>query len=276
MARRDPRNVVRFRTAADLGDVQLLRAEFETHCFERHVHDELVIAVTERGAGRFVSRGTCDIASADAVGVFNPGEPHEGGVFDAAGWCYRAIYLGPCVLQDLAEAIVGRRDVVPHVRRNTVADPTLARLAFATHAALDGSMTRLTRQTRLMDVYAYLIGAHAEASAVPAATPPARARVARAVELMQDRFAENLSVEELAAATGLSPFHFIRTFRRGFGMPPHGYLTQIRLRHARAALASGAALADVAQAAGFCDQSHLTRHFKRSYGMTPAQYAAQF
>jgi len=63
-------------------------------------------------------------------------------------------------------------------------------------------------------------------------------------------------------------------FRRGLGMPPHGYLTQIRLRHARAVLASGVAPAEAAVDAGFCDQSHLTRHFKRSYGITPAQYAA--
>jgi AraC-like DNA-binding protein len=277
MARRDPRNRTRFRAAVDLGDVQLLRAEFETLRFERHVHDELVIVVTERGAGRYLSRGTRDFASTRAVGVFNPGEPHEGGVFDTAhGWCYRAIYLGPRVLQRLGEAVVGKQDVVPYVRRNAVADAHLASLAFATHEVLEQSTSRLTREAHLIDAYARLVGAHAEMSIVPATPAPALARVARAVELMQDRFAENLSVDELARVTGLSPFHFIRMFRRGLGMPPHGYLTQVRLRHARAALASGVSPAEAALAAGFCDQSHLTKHFKRSYGITPAQYAAQF
>jgi AraC-like DNA-binding protein len=289
MARHDPLNRARFRMALDLGDVQLLRADFQTHRFERHVHDELVLVVTERGAGRYLSRGTRDFASTDAVGVFNPGEPHEGGVFDPArGWQYRAIYVGPQALQRLGEAVVGQQDVVPYVRRNAVVDGRLARLVVATHAALEESSSRLTRETRLIEVYAHLLsGAHAEIASVPAAAAPfdwaegrperdrgARARVARALEVMHDRFTENVSVDELATVTGLSPFHFIRTFRSGFGMPPHAYLTQIRLRHARAALASGIAPADAAIAAGFCDQSHLTKHFKRSYGITPAQYAA--
>jgi AraC-like DNA-binding protein len=277
MARRDPLNHTRFRTAPDLGDVQLLRAEFQTHRFERHVHDELVIVVTERGAGRYLSRGTREITSTRAMGVFNPGEPHEGGVFDTArGWCYRGIYLGPRVMQRLSEAVLGKENVVPYVRQNAVADARLASLVRAAHEALDQSTSRLARETCLIDTYAHLTGAHAVALAVPATISPARARVSKALDLMQDRFAENLSVEELARATELSPFHFIRMFRRGLGMPPHGYLTQIRLRHARRALAAGMAPAEAALASGFCDQSHLTKHFKRSYGITPAQYAGQF
>ncbi len=277
MARRDPLNRVRFRTAPDLGDVQLIRADFQTHRFERHVHDELVIAVTERGAGNYLSRGTRDIASTGAVGVFNPGEPHEGGVFDPAdGWCYRAIYLGPRALRRLSEAVFGKPDVVPYVEHNAVADPRLASLVFAAHEAIEQSASRVTRETHLIEAYAHLAGAHALVQAVPATPPGASARVSRALELMHDRFADNLSVGELAGVSGLSPFHFIRLFRQVIGMPPHGYLTQIRLQHARAALAAGIAPAAAALAAGFCDQSHLTKHFKRSYGMTPAQFAEQF
>lgn len=275
MARRDPLNRAHFRTAPDLGDVQLLHAEFQTHRFERHVHDELVIAVTERGAGRFLSRGRRDVASAREVAVFNPGEPHEGGVFDTTcGWCYRAIYLGPRVLRHLAETVVGTDDVVPHVQRNIVSDMHLARLVFATHQALEASTTSMTRETHLIDVYARLAGRHAEMARVPETMAPARTRVVRAVDVMQDRFAENLTIGELACATGLSSFHFIRMFRRGFGIPPHAYLTQIRLRHARERLAAGHRPAEAALSAGFSDQSHMTKHFKRSYGITPAQYAA--
>ena len=274
MARRDPRNTSRFWTAPDLGDVQLLHAEFQTHRFERHVHDELVIAVTDRGAGRFTSRGVGDIASTHAVAIFNPGEPHEGGVFDPAdGWSYRGIYLGPRTLQQLGEAVVGTRDAVPYVRHNAVADARLAQLARAAHRALEMSQSRLARETRLIEVYAHLVGRHADTARPAAAMTHARARVARALQMMRERHAENLSVADLASSAGLSPYHFIRTFRREMGMPPHGYLTQIRLRCARRSLAAGVEPAEAALAAGFCDQSHLTKHFKRSFGITPAQYA---
>lgn len=275
MARRDPRNRAELHNAADLGDVQLLRADFQTHRFERHVHDELVIAVTESGAGGFLSRGTRDIASPDAVAVFNPGEPHEGGVFDAArGWRYRAIYLGPRVLARLGTDIAGRSDHVPYVHRNAIVDSHLARIVAIAHAALEETKTRLTREVHLASVYEHLYVRHGQAARSTPTVTPARARVGRALDVMRTRFAEDLSLHDLAAAADLSPFHFIRAFRRELGMPPHGYLMQIRLRQARARLAAGEPPASAAVAAGFSDQSHLTKHFKRSFGVTPAHYAA--
>ena len=91
---------------------------------------------------------------------------------------------------------------------------------------------------------------------------------------MQAHFARDLSINELAACAGLSPFHFVRCFRRATGLPPHAWLTQLRLDHARALLGRGRSPADAAVAAGFYDQSHLIRHFKRTYGITPGQYVA--
>jgi AraC-like DNA-binding protein len=58
-----------------------------------------------------------------------------------------------------------------------------------------------------------------------------------------------------------------RQFRDRYGVAPSAYLRQLRLREARR-LAAGAAIAEVAFATGFADQSHLTRWFRRTYGIT--------
>ncbi len=50
------------------------------------------------------------------------------------------------------------------------------------------------------------------------------------------------------------------------------YLDTIRIRRAREMLERAVAIADVAVAVGYADQSHLTRRFKRQLGMTPGQY----
>ena len=89
---------------------------------------------------------------------------------------------------------------------------------------------------------------------------------------MQAYFADDLSIEKVAAAAGLSPYYFIRVFGRAAGLPPHAYLTQIRICRARAMLINGMTVAEAACAAGFVDQSHLTRHFKRLTGITPGKY----
>ncbi|TDD22012.1 AraC family transcriptional regulator [Nonomuraea diastatica] len=64
----------------------------------------------------------------------------------------------------------------------------------------------------------------------------------------------------------------LRSFRRAYGLPPHAYVVQLRVRRARALLERGTPPAEAAVAAGFCDQSHLSRHFRRMVGVTPGAY----
>lgn len=106
----------------------------------------------------------------------------------------------------------------------------------------------------------------------PAAPPAA---VLRAVTLMRRRLAEPLSLEQLAAAAGLSPFHFARQFKTATGHPPHEYLIRLRVDRAQELLRQHGRswnMAAVAQEVGFSDQSHLARHFKRVLGITPGEF----
>jgi AraC-like DNA-binding protein len=94
----------------------------------------------------------------------------------------------------------------------------------------------------------------------------------RAVALLWERHAEGLTLDDLGQAVGLTAFQLIGLFKRGTGLTPHAYLTQIRLRVATGLLQGGTGLAEAAVAAGFYDQSALQNHFKRAYGITPLQY----
>ncbi len=72
----------------------------------------------------------------------------------------------------------------------------------------------------------------------------------------------------------MSKFHLVRTFRQHFGVPPHAYGMQLRLRYARVLLLGGRAIREASAAAGFADVSHLTRAFVRQFGLTPGRYRA--
>ncbi|MGY2081330.1 helix-turn-helix domain-containing protein [Modestobacter sp. SYSU DS0657] len=87
------------------------------------------------------------------------------------------------------------------------------------------------------------------------------------------RVAEGLSLDATAAEFGVHPTHLVRAFTRRHGLPPHRYLTGRRVDRARRLLLDGLPPAEVATAAGFCDQAHLTRHARRMLGTTPAAYA---
>lgn len=105
-------------------------------------------------------------------------------------------------------------------------------------------------------------------------------REPRAVELVRDYLVENLgdkvTLEELAATSGVPPFRLLRAFQQSVGLTPHAYQTQTRIREACQMLRSQRPLADIAITTGFADQAHLTRTFKAIMGMTPGQYRDAF
>lgn len=104
-----------------------------------------------------------------------------------------------------------------------------------------------------------------------------RRAVRQVTELIEARLAEDISLNDLAGAVGLSPFHFARLFKRTFGLPPHQFVVRRRLDRAKRLMLRGdLALAQIAREVGFCDQSHLALHLKRDCGFTPREFIHHF
>lgn len=107
-------------------------------------------------------------------------------------------------------------------------------------------------------------------------TPPAR-HLLRAKDLADARYAEALTVPDLARVAGLSPAHFSREFRRTFGEPPHRYLLTRRLERAAALLRNtNRSVTDICFAVGLSSLGSFTTSFKRVHGTTPTAYRASF
>jgi AraC family transcriptional regulator len=105
--------------------------------------------------------------------------------------------------------------------------------------------------------------------------PPRWLRQARA--LLQERFAEGLTLEEIALAVGVHPAHLASVFRAQHGCTVGDYLRRLRIEFACREIArSDTPLVEIALDAGFANQSHFTRIFKRLTGMTPAAYRRAF
>jgi AraC family transcriptional regulator len=116
-----------------------------------------------------------------------------------------------------------------------------------------------------------LLGESGRESTAGARDSPAWLRQAR--EELDDGFRDpRLRLGELAAAVGVHPVHLARAFRRHFGASPGEYVRRLRVDWAARAVAEGPqSLADIAQLAGFADQSHMTRMFRRELGTTPGE-----
>lgn len=246
-----------------------LAARYRHQRFSRHIHQDYALGVIEAGALAFRYRGSRVVAPAGSVNLVQPGVPHDGEPALPQGWRYRMLYLPPTAL-----AMVLPEDAPPPTfGPGVIEDATLAAMVADTHRLLfSPQASELARQTRLLALMSAWIGRFAEH---PPDTPPPGPEP-RAVRLVLDivaaRYAENITLAALSAATGLSPWHLARVVTRTTGLPPHAHLLERRLDAARAALAGRARLADIAAATGFADQSHLTRAFLARFGLTPGAY----
>jgi AraC family transcriptional regulator len=98
-------------------------------------------------------------------------------------------------------------------------------------------------------------------------------RIATAIRRIEIDRALPLSIHELARDAAMSPYHFLRTFRRVAGMTPHQFILRTRLQDAAVRLRqSSQTILDIALDAGFADLSTFNRRFRSIMGMTPRAY----
>jgi AraC family transcriptional regulator len=95
----------------------------------------------------------------------------------------------------------------------------------------------------------------------------------RVAAYIEEHVADNIPLATLAELARLSPYHFCRSFKRSFGMPPHRYHVSRRIERAKQLLADrGVSVTRIALAIGFSDTSTFTAAFHRLTGQTPSHY----
>lgn len=267
----ESRDRARFWRAEALSGVECLSATFRTLEFAPHTHETFCIGVIEAGVQKSRIRGTSISAGAGAIYLINPDVIHEGRPAED-GYRYRMMYPSLEALRTIAEDAAERP--MPGALSfpdEIVVAPPLAAAFLALHRQIEAGGTRLELETQFHALMLRLMtGFGGETIEVTGLRAGRAVHTAR--DLLDARFRDDLSLMELAKAVGLSRAHLIRAFKKEFGMPPHGWLTDRRIRAARGLLEKGASIAETAFDCGFADQAHLTRQFKARTGVTPAVY----
>lgn len=258
--------------ADDLGDLELLHARYIKYSFARHTHEGAAVGVIEEGAESFYYRGAFHTATAGRIVIFNPNEPHTGEGADEHGWRFRMFYLDASLLQRAASELSGKRRDIPFFSSAVIDDPGLSAMLRNLHVTLDAGGTALERESKFLQTFAELAQRHADDSSTGPVVGNERSVVRRMRQYLEDRYNENVSLDDLVRVSGLSAYHLIRVFRTETGLPPHVYLEQVRINRARKLLRAGTGITTVALMTGFSDQSHFSRHFKKMVGVTPGQY----
>lgn len=97
--------------------------------------------------------------------------------------------------------------------------------------------------------------------------------IRRSVVYLNDHYAENVTVEQLAKIAHYSVAQFRKLFQALTHLSPSAYITQVRINAAKTLLrTTDRRISDIAAETGFFDHSHFIRTFCRATGMTPAKY----
>jgi len=253
--------------------------------YPRHWHSTYGFGLLERGAHRSTSgRGVVDAHAGDVI-TNNPGEVHDGRPIAGTTRLWRMLYFERPAFASLAgdgESSGESFDI--ELTRPVIEDRMLQRAVRSLFASLEhwsaanGSTgsEALACDEALTHVGALLLRGHSTRTRFAGDSRPDRDSASPALQRVRQRLADGLldppSLAALAELAGTTRYQLLRRFRKAYGVPPHAWLIQQRAQRACALMRAGVTLGEAAIAAGFADQSHMTRVFARQFGFTPGAW----
>ena len=195
----------------------------------------------------------------------------------------RAVFRGPFDVLHLhvpselvnacADELLGSRACAPWPETILANDPIIEGLArsLVQADAVGGAFGLLYAESLSHAIIVRLLSLTRDVGANrPNRTGLVRWHLKRAIDFIESRLAEPLSLADVAAASGLTRMYFAAQFRAATGVRPHEYILRRRIDRACEILSTtGMPLVDVAFSVGFQSQSHFTTVFKRFTGEPP-------
>jgi len=157
-------------------------------------------------------------------------------------------------------------DVIDHIGRSILSE-----------VDAETAASRVYVEAASLTLAARLLQKHCDSGACASTESSAHSldhtRLHRVLDYIVANIGDDITLVNLARIAGYSPFHFARKFTLAMGIPPHRYISRMRLEKAMAELAAGKLpLAEIALNAHFSSQASFTRAFHRATGMTPKEY----
>ena len=185
---------------------------------------------------------------------------------------YEADFLEQ-VRTELGVAGVGerfRRALIPPSRESTP-------IAAAMEAVTTGNTPAALQEAAFDVAAAALTATHDTASLGRKTSVRDERSVMRAARYIDSHYHEPCTLDDLAARANMSPFHFLRVYRRVVGQTPHRHVLATRLRHAARQLrTTSERVADIALGVGFGDLSHFNATFLNHFRVSPGAYRGRF
>ena len=270
--------------APDLGASWTAREfELDAAAFDWHQHSQIELVLTMKGQGtRFVG---------DSVEPYDNGDLVLVGAHMPHTWRSESTGRHRSVVVQFEESFLGQ-EFFRHPEFSDVAallKAARAGLKFTEQDAIQltpritalPDLPPLQRTVELLGVLADLTELEhrqlSPASTLPSANEYVRRRLAKVVDLISQRYAEDIPLSEVAAHAAMTPSSFSRFFHREMGRTLTDYIAEVRLSAAkRLLLDTDLLVGDVAERSGFGNLSHFNKRFRDQEGMSPREFRRRY
>ncbi len=265
-----------FKRSTVLPWIEMRIASQSSACYNAHSHDEFSFGIIEQGRALYRNRNRTHQIGAGDIVTINPADVHSCNP-EAGLWSYNMLFVDTEQMgvwqQDVLSTETGKTglDYAPFnadLERNTQIKQRYQSL----FSALKNDASLLEVQSRFFD-FLHVSLAKGEPSKVTSAPSSA---IKRVKEKLLDQIALNHELEALSHEAGMSRYQLLRAFKHQYGLPPHAYLMDEKIKRAKVMLKSGQEIAQVAYDLGFTDQAHFQKHFKKRIAVTPKYYQSHF
>lgn len=232
---------------------------------QRESYDSFLLIYVERGSLTLTVNGHTATAAQDSFLLIDCYHPHAYAAdtdCDAL-WCH---FDGPTA-RSFYDAVTGR---LGNIFSLTDSYPAVHKLRSIFHVFAENQIPKEPQLSKNLNDILTLFLLY---TPLPTGSEGSYGIAEEIISYINEHFAENLTVEQLAFRANLSQYHFIRTFRRETGFTPHEYIVNIRMNNAKYLLKnSSLSVKDICFRTGFSCESIFCSAFKKHHGLTPSAY----
>jgi len=234
--------------------------------FTRHYHDTYTIGLTYNGVLKSYNSYESYESYEYSVRINNPGEVHAGKSKD---WSHVNFYPSVEIMSELYEQIFYEKKT-PFFKRLIIEDKILFQKLHHFFDSYFKNEDEIVIESSLIDALSYLILSSTLYTKKYNNIFEDKKIIKYTYEFINDSIDTNFTLDTLASNVNLSKFHFLRLFKKDFGLTPHAFIINERLNRANNLIQNGYSISQASIQVGFNDQSHFSRNFKKYFGYTPS------
>lgn len=249
-----------------LNNILFENVSFSSEDFTKHYHDTYTIGLTYKGVLKSYNAYQSFDSYEYSIRINNPGEVHAG---KSEEWSHVNFYPTTQMMSNLYEQIF-YENKIPYFKRHIVENKILFLKLHNFFDSYFKNEDEILIESNLIDALSNLILTSVIYTKNHKNIFEDKKIVKNTYEYINDSIDTNFTLDSLASNVNLSKYHFLRLFKKEFGLTPHAFIINERLNRANKLIQDGFTISNASVQVGFNDQSHFSRNFKKYFGYTPS------